>query len=134
MSNCSTSQLEKSYIHTMQQLVTSSLGPPEKYAKSTCSIVQYNTQFKSCYCRDGDIPRAVIHKALKYAEELKCMLLCVLCTKLDNLIQIQLRILAAQPIKSLYEASMNICKTVKETSLPENPWPLTNPIIVSSIH
>ena len=115
----------------MQQLVTSSLGPPEKYA--TSSIVKYNTQFKSCYCRDGDIPRAVIHKALKYAEVLKRMLLCVLCTKLDNLIQIQLRILAAQPMKSPYGASMNICKTVKETSLPENPWPLTNPIIVSSI-
>ena len=79
----------------------------------------YYTHFKSCYCRDGDIPRAVLHKALT----LKCMLLCVLCTKFDNLIQIQLRILAAQPMKNPYGASMN-CKTVKETYLPENPWPL----------
>jgi len=41
--------------------------------------------------------------------------------------------MAAQPMKSPYGVSMNICKTVKETSLPENPWPFMNPIIVSSI-
>ena len=51
-------------------------------------------------CRDGDIPRAVIHKTLKYAEVSKYMLLCVLGTELDNLIQIQLRILAVQQMKS----------------------------------
>jgi len=38
--------------------------------------------------------------------------------------------LAAQPMRSPYGPSLNTCRTLKESSLPDNPWPLTNSMIV----
>ena len=119
---------KRSYIHTMQQLVPSS---PQKDATSSISSITRNSSL--------DVVGMVTFQRLWYTKPWSMLRYWSACYCVCSVLSLTSNTDSTQNTGSSNNerfvwAYVNICKTVKQTSLPENPWPLTNSIILSSIH
>ena len=124
---------KKNYIHAAQTLLTSALGPPLRL--TLChNLAQTGLIIFSPNDRDGNIPRIVIHTALKRAEVGTCLVLHI-----NSLLyyhyhwQRHLERVAEKPMSSRYGKQLLDARSPKESTIPTVTWPLQDSIIVSFI-